>query len=135
MRYLLAATLALTALAWSAAGAAAQSTSCRWVGEGVGLLCDEPSTGVPTLSGWEADGWTTVPAVAGLNLPAVAGGLSAYGRTFPPSHVTPPSSYYSVNYYGNAATQTFVVYGPGNRSHGITCTTQYWGLSAYRTCQ
>src|SRR5690349_6101832 len=75
-RFLLAAVLTTAALVWSAPGAAAQSTSCRWVGEGAALLCDDPSVGTPTLSNWDGDGWTTVPAGSGLYLPAGAGGLS-----------------------------------------------------------
>jgi hypothetical protein len=134
-RFLVTAALAVAALAWSAPGAAAQGTNCRWVGEGVGLLCDDASTGTQTLSGWQADGWTTVPAGAGRTLASVAGGLSAYGHSYPPSHVAPPSSYYSLNYAGNTATQTFVVYGPGNTSRAITCTAQYWGSTAYQTCR
>jgi hypothetical protein len=134
-RFLLAAALAAAAIAWSAPGAAAQSTNCRWVGEGVGLLCDDPATGTQTLSGWEADAWTTAPASAGRYLPATAGGLSAYGQTFPASTVSTPSSYYSVNYAGNTATQTLVVYGPGNQSRAVTCTTQYWGNTANQSCR
>lgn len=134
-RFLLAAALTAAVFAATAPGTAAQSTNCRWVGEGVGLLCDEPSTGTQTLSGWEADAWTTVPASTGRYLPATAGGLSAYGQTYPPSTVVPPSSYYSVNYAGNTATQTLVVYGPGNRSRAVTCTTQYWGSAAYQSCR
>ena len=134
-RLLISAALAVAVLAWWAPGAAAQSTNCRWVGQGVGLLCDDPAAGTQTLSGWEGDSWTTVPANAGRYLPAGAGGLSAYGQTYPASTVAAPSSYYSVNYAGNTATQTLVVYGPGNTSRAVTCTTQYWGNTAYQSCR
>ena len=134
-RLLLAAALTATALLWSAPGAAAQSTSCRWVGEGEGLLCDDPSQGTQTLSNWQGNAWTTVPAGAGLYLPAGAGGLSAYGQTYPASSVSTPSSYYSVNYAGNTATQTLSIAGPGNTSRTVTCTAQYWGNAVYQTCR
>ncbi|HEY7062722.1 MAG TPA: hypothetical protein VII06_14680 [Chloroflexota bacterium] len=134
-RFLLAAALTTAALVWSAPGAAAQSTSCRWVGEGVGLLCDDPSAGTQTLSNWDGNAWTTVPAGTGLYLPTTAGGLSAYGQTFPASSVGSPSSYYSLNYAGNTATQTFVTYGPGNTSRAVTCQAQYWGNTVYQTCR
>jgi hypothetical protein len=134
-RFLLAAALAAAALAWAAPQPAAASTNCRWIGEGEALLCDDPPSGGQTLSNWEAGAWTSVPAVVGANFPAVAGGLSSYGQSWPPSVVTPPSSYYSQTWNGNSWTQTGVVYGPGNTSRAVTCVTQYVGGSMTRTCR
>ncbi len=130
--------LALLGLAWFAAPAAAQSVDCRWVGEGEALLCLSPSTGLATLSTWQAAGWVTVPAGAGLTLPAPLGGLSTYGQSYPPSSVTPPASAYSQSWSGNTLTQTGVLYGPGATSRAITCTTWYSGYAAgsvYQTCR
>ncbi len=130
-RTLLALALAVGVLVGTGSLAAAQT--CRWIDEGTALLCEEPG-GEQTLSGWQGGGWVTVPAAVGATLPAAAGGLSAYGRSYPPSIVTPPTHYYSQSWTGNAVTQTVVVYGPGNTSRAITCVTQFWGNVAYRTC-
>ncbi len=137
MRYLLVgAILALVALGWTACTVAAQ-TDCQWVGQGEALLCGNGGSGGPTLSAWQGNGWTTVPAGIGFSRPAVAGGLSTYGRSYPPSHVTPAASYYSQNWTGNTVTQTSVVYGPGSTSRALTCTTSFygWGGSVYQTCR
>lgn len=134
-RYLLAAALAIGAAGWAAPQAAVASTNCRWIGEGEALLCDDPPSGGQTLSNWEAGAWNTVPAAVGATFPAIAGGLSSYGQSWPPSVITPPSSYYSQTWNANSWTQTGVAYGPGNTSRAVTCVTQYWGGSAYRTCR
>ncbi len=126
--------LALTGIAMVAMPASVAAQNCRWVGEGEGLLCDEPEGG-RTLSAWEGGGWTTVPAVGGATLPAALGGISTYGRSYPYSHVTPASSYSSTTWLGNSVTQTAVVYGPGNSSRAITCVTQYWSGTVYRSCR
>jgi hypothetical protein len=126
--------LALAGVALVAQPGNAAAQSCRWVGEGEALLCDETEGG-RTLSAWEGGGWTSVPAAAGATLPAALGGLSSYGRSYPYSHLTPASSYASTTWLGNSVTQTAVVYGPGNRSRAVTCVSQYWSSSAYRTCR
>jgi hypothetical protein len=137
-RYVIAAAVAVALLAWSAPGAAAQTTQsvgCRWVGEGGALLCDDTGGSGPTLSTWQGGGWTTVPAGAGASLPAVAGGLSTYGSSYPPSHVTPATGYYSESRTGNTLSQTGVLYGPGRSSHALNCTTSFWGNALYRACR
>ena len=135
-RYLLAAALAIVAVGWAAPQAAAASTNCRWIGEGEALLCDDPPSGGPTLSTWGDGGaWNTAPAFVGANFPAVAGGLSTYGQTWPPSVVSSPSSYYSQTWNVNSWTQTGVLYGPGNTSRAVTCVTQYVGGTVTRTCR
>ncbi|HLH21057.1 MAG TPA: hypothetical protein VK066_00925 [Chloroflexota bacterium] len=50
-RFLAAAALTVAALTWAAAGAAAPGTNCRWVGEGVGLLCLEGDLGSAAARG------------------------------------------------------------------------------------
>ena len=138
MRHLLFGTiLALLAAAGTAPGVAAQ-TDCQWVGQGEALLCGNSGSGPPTLSAWQGSGWTTVPADLGGSQPAVGGGLSTYGRSYPPSPVTPAASYYSQNWLGNTLTQTSVVYGPGSTSRALTCSSWYSGYAAgnvYQTCR
>lgn len=134
IRYLLAGVFAIATLTWAAPTAAAQ-TNCRWVGEGEALLCDDGSRGGQTLSTWDDGGWVTAPAAIGANLPAVAGGLSTYGRTYPASTITQPSSYYSQTWNGSSWTQTGVLYGPGNTSRSYTCVTQYVAGTGTRTCR
>jgi hypothetical protein len=132
-RYVLAAALAVAALGWTASSTAAQD--CRWVGEGEALLCVEDDTGLATLGAWQGSGWTTVPFRAGARLPAEFGGLSSYGRSYPPSPVTPAVSYYSQNWSGNTLYQSRVLYGPFESAHRLNCTTQFWGGSIYRACR
>ena len=130
--------LAIVVFAWLPKGTAAQTADCRWVGEGEALLCLEPAAGTATLSGWQAGGWVTVPAAPGLSLPAAQGGFSSYGRSYPPSSVTPPVSAYSQSWLGNTVTQTGVLYGPGETSRAISCTTWYGGYAGglvYQTCR
>jgi hypothetical protein len=128
----------LAALTGTASDAAAQAWDCRWIGEGEALLCVSPQLGVATLSAWQGEAWVTVPASAGFGLPAALGGLSTFGRSYPPSPVTPAISAYSQSRLGNTLTQTGVLYGPGATSHPITCTTWYSGYAgatAYQTCR
>jgi hypothetical protein len=134
---LFAVVLVLIALSLTTSCVAAQ-TDCRWIGEGEALLCGNRGSWGPTLSAWQGSGWTTVPAGIGLTQPAVAGGLSTYGRTYPPSPVTPASSYYAQSWNGNTLTQTSVLYGPGSTSRALTCSTWYSGYAAgaiYQTCR
>ena len=138
MRVLLVgALLALVTLGWTAPSAAAQ-TNCQWIGHGEALVCSNGGSGGPTASAWQGSGWTTVPAGIGLSEPAVGGGLSTYGRSYPPSSVTPAASYYSQSWTGNTLTQTTVVYGPGSSSRTITCSSWYGGYAGgtvYQTCR
>jgi hypothetical protein len=130
--------LAIAVLTWSAPGAAAQAWDCRWVGEGEALLCVHPPTGLATLATWQGSAWVTVPAAAGFSLPAVAGGLSTYGQSYPPSPVTPALGYYSQTWLGNTLSQTRVLYGPGATSHAVNCTAWYSGYAGgivYQTCR
>src|SRR3712207_1683258 len=101
MPYLSGIVLASIALVWTVSTAAAQQSDCHWVGNGVALRCHDDLTGGPTLSAWQGAGWATVPAGAGGPLPATGGGLSTFGRTFPPSPVTPASGYASASWQGN----------------------------------
>jgi hypothetical protein len=131
------AALALATLGWLPASAAAQTAGCRWVGEGEALLCLGPG-GLATLSAWQGGAWVTVPAAAGLTLPAALGGLSTYGRTQPPGPVPPPVSAYSQSWQDHTLTQTAVLYGPGETSRSITCTTWYSGYAGsivYQACR
>jgi hypothetical protein len=91
--------------------------------------------GFAALGAWQGSGWTTVPFRAGARLPAEFGGLSTYGRSYPPSPVTPAVSYYSQNWTGNTLYQSRVLYGPFESAHRVNCATQFWGGSIYRTCR
>lgn len=115
------------ALAWSVTGVAAQQSSCRWVGNGAALRCDDEISGGPTLSTWQGGAWTTAPADAG--------GLSTYGSSYPPSPVTPAGGYAAASWLGNTLSQTSVVYGPGDRSRAINCNTAYAATAWYTTCR
>jgi len=134
-RLLVAVLLALMSMMGTVAGTAAQGVGCRWIGEGSALLCDDGGDGAPTVATWQAGGWTTVPAVPGGALPATAGGLSTYGRSYPPSPVTPAAGYASAAWSGNTLSQTSVVYGPGSQSHALTCNTAYSSSAWYGSCR
>ncbi|HLI25579.1 MAG TPA: hypothetical protein VKZ60_00825 [Chloroflexota bacterium] len=130
--------LALAAVAWLPTAAVAQSGGCRWIGEGEALLCAAPGDGPATLSAWQGGAWVTVPAPAGFTLPAALGGLSTYGRSQPPGPVPPLASAYSQSWQDHTLTQTAVVYGPGETSRSITCTTWYSGYAGgvvYQACR
>ena len=134
---LMAVALVLAAGVGLATPAAAQGESCRWIGAGEALLCPVPGTGLSTLSTWQGNAWVTVPAPAGFALPAALGGLSTYGRSYPPGPVAPPVSAYSQSWLGNTLSQTAVVYGPGETSRAIQCTTWYSGYAGgvvYQAC-
>jgi hypothetical protein len=129
--------VALLVLSWTVSSVAAQG-DCHWIGQGEALLCGTSGGFGPTVSAWQGSGWTTVPAGSGLFQPAVGGGLSTYGRSYPPSAVTPAAGYSAQNATGNTLTQTTTVYGPGSTSRTLTCTSWYSGYAsgaAYQTCR
>jgi hypothetical protein len=135
MRYVIVVAVVLVALLGVPTVASAQSSGCRWVGNGTTLFCEDTAGTGATLSTWQGLGWTTVPAAAGGALPALAGGLSAYGSSYPPSPVTPAAGYAAASQLGNSLTQTTVMYGPGARSQALTCNTAYANSAWYSTCR